>query len=313
MAYDNIVSRTDAQALMPEEVFNDLVTHVEKQSASLSLFKHIKMARGQSRLPVLAALPTAYFVDGDTGLKQTSESNWSNKYLNAEEIAVIVPIPDAVLEDLEMDVWDSSLPLIGESIGRTLDAAIFFSVNKPASWPTAIIPAAVAAGNVVARGTASAANGGIAGDISSLFATIEADGFDVNGVAAVRSYRGSLRNARDTQGRRLEELSPDQVYGEDVIYPMRGLWPTGLSAAEMVAGDYTNGILGIRRDITMDRSQEAIIQDNTGAIIYNAFQQDITLIRFTFRAAFQVANLINYDQQVEADRYPFGVLRSPAA
>ena len=49
--------------------------------------------------------------DGDTGLKQTTEVNWSNKFLNVEEIAVIVPVPDNVLADVEINIWDEALPV----------------------------------------------------------------------------------------------------------------------------------------------------------------------------------------------------------
>jgi HK97 family phage major capsid protein len=310
MAYDNIVSRTDAAALMPEEVSNAILGGLANESAALTLFKQIRMARGQMRLPVLSALPTAYFVSGDTGLKQTTEANWANKYLNAEELACIVPIPDAVLEDMEFDAWAETIPLVQQAIGRALDAAIFFGTNKPASWPAAIVAAAIAAGNTVTEGTNAAAAGGLAGDFSALFGTLEADGYDVNGIVATTAVKGRLRQARSTQGVQLAEVSEGDIYGVAPRFPMRGLWPTGAAAAEAVAGDFTQGLLGIRRDITIDRSNEAIVQDNTGAIIYNAFQQDMTLVRVTARFAFQVANTINYDQAVEANRYPFAVLRT---
>jgi hypothetical protein len=55
-------------------------------------------------------------------------------------------------------------------------------------------------------------------------------------------------------------------------------------------------------------SQEAVIQDNTGAIVYNAFQQDLTFLRLTFRIGWQVSNLINYDQPTEGSRYPIARL-----
>jgi hypothetical protein len=44
-------------------------------------------------LPVLSALAQAHWVDGDTGLKQTTEQPWAGLTLTAEEVAAIVPVP----------------------------------------------------------------------------------------------------------------------------------------------------------------------------------------------------------------------------
>jgi len=310
-AYDNVVSRTDASALMPEEVSREVLTHTPDQSAALTLFRHVTMGRKQQRLPILAALPVAYFVNGDTGLKQTTELAWANKYLEAEEIACIVPIPEAVLDDSGFPIWDEARPLIVEAVGRTIDAAIFFGVNKPSTWPASIVSIATGAGNTVTRGTNAAAAGGIAGDISDLFGTVEADGFDVNSIVAVRTIRGRLRQARTTQGSELSEVSQTSAYGENITFPMRGLWPTGTGAAEMVAGDFSQGFMGIRQDITWKMLSEAVIQDNTGAIVFNLAQQDMVALRVVIRVAFQVSNVVNYDQPTEASRSPWGVLLAP--
>ena len=59
-------------------------------------------------------------MSGDTGLKQTTEVNWANKYITAEELAVIVPIPEAVLDDINYDIWDEVRPLIVEAFGVRL-------------------------------------------------------------------------------------------------------------------------------------------------------------------------------------------------
>lgn len=312
MPYNNIVSRTDAAATIPEVVSNQMLANLQSTSAALQLFTRIPLSTAQTRFPVVSALPTAYFVNGDTGLKQTTEVNWANKYINVEEIAAIVPIPDSVLADSSFDVWAQVRPLIEQAIGRTLDAAVFFGTNKPASWDTAIVPAAVAAGNVVARGTNNAAAGGIAADFSDLYATVEADGYEVTGVIANTAYRGRLRNARGTDGQPLMDLT-GSVFGVTPTYPMRGLFPTGLSAAEAIAGDFMQGIIGVRQDFTYTFSNTAVITDPNGDITFNAFQQDMTLMRVVFRVGFVVSNPINYDRGVEADRYPFAVLRSPSS
>lgn len=317
MPYNSVISRTDANALIPEDVSREIWKNMPVASAALTLFRQRRLSRNQQRVPVLSVLPTAYFVQGDTGLKQTTEQAWANKYFDVEEIACIVPIPEAVLDDADFDIWGEIRPNIEEAIGRVLDAAIFFGTNKPTSWPTAIVPAAVAAGNVVARGTSTVAEGGLAGDISLAFAKVEEDGYDVNGMIASRSYRGKLRAVRDTQGRQQQEIrsqvSTDEAFGVKIQYPLRGMWPSGVSEAELIPGDFTRGIIGIRQDITYKMLDQAVITDNNGAIVYNLAQQDMVAMRVVFRVAWQVANPINYDQQTESSRYPFAVLRSPAS
>ena len=319
MPYNNLISRTDAAALIPEDVVREVIAGVEAESAVLTRFRRVTLSRAQQRMPVLSVLPTAYFVTGDTGLKQTTEVNWANKYLDVEELAAIVPIPQNVLDDADFDIWGEVRPLLQAEIGRTLDAAVFFGTNKPASWPAAIVPAATAAGNAVTRGTNAAAAGGIAADVSDVMATVEADGFPVTAFVAKMALRGLLRKARGTTGERFAEIGDGggTIEGIDVTYAMGGLWPTGATPpglyAELIAGDFQQGIVGIRKDMTFDIFREGVIQDNTGAIQYNLLQQDMAAMRVTFRVAFQVPNPISYDQTVEANRYPFGVLRSPAA
>jgi HK97 family phage major capsid protein len=313
LPYNNIIARADIQAAIPEDVAAELTRGAIQESAAMTLFRRRGLSRAQQRVPVLSVLPTAYFVTGDTGLKQTTEVNWTNKFINVEELAAIVPVPDSVVEDLDFDIWGEVRPLLEEAIGIAVDAAVFFGVNKPASWPTDVVASAVAAGNVYARGTNNAAAGGIPQDINQTIALLEADGFDPTGAVAIRSMRGRLRGAVDTTGRPLsDQVSPTEVFGIPVRYPMRGLWPTGLSAAELILGDFNEGIFGVRRDYTWKVLDQAVIQDNTGAIIYNLAQQDMVALRVTARYGWQVANVINRDQPTEASRSPFAVMRSPA-
>lgn len=311
MPYNSLVSRTDAAALVPEEVSTAMLTSLAAQSAVLELGTRIPVARNQTRFPVLSALPTAYFVSGDTGLKQTTEAAWDNKYLYVEEIATIVPIPEAVLDDAGYDVWGSIQPLMEAAIARTLDAAVIFGTSAPATWVTEgnLVGKAVAAGNVVARGTNNAAAGGLHGDLSDLVGKLEADGYVPNGAVGNITVKSRLRNVRGTDGQTL--ALPDDL--PTPRYDLAGLWPTGLNAAEVLIGDFSKLVVGVRQDMTYKLITEGVITDNTGAIIYNLPQQDMVALRLVFRAGYAVSNPINYQEGVTANRYPFGVLRSPAA
>jgi len=316
MPYNNILSRANVQALIPEQVSNDILGGLTNQSAALSLFRQVRMATNTTRMPVISALPTAYFVNPtDTGLKQTTEVAWANKNLNVEELAAIVPIPESVLDDAGFDVWGSVMPLLTDAIARTIDAAVFFGTNKPATWGGAIVTDATTAGNVVNRsvGTPRTDKAGLAGYFSDALAQVELDGFDANAAVANTIYKGQLRNSRDANGNLLAEVSPTSIYGVPVVYPMRGLWPAaGVGAAEAVIGDFSQAILGIRQDITYKVLTEGVIQDGAGAIQYNLPQQDMIALRVVFRCAFQTANTLNYDNPTAGTRYPFSVIKQAA-
>lgn len=313
--YNNIVSRTDAQALIPEQVVNDMLGHAEKTSAALTRFRRVPVSGQQTRFPVLSALPLAYWVTGDTGLKQTTEVAWANKYLNVEEIAAIVPIPENVANDVTVNVWDQVQPYLAEAIGRTLDSAVFLGVNAPASFPTNVSAAALAAGNAVTSIPAATA-GGYLGAVDNLYGVVEGDGFNVSGFVAAMTARGKFRAARNAQGDRLDAGriggSLNDLDGLPVDYDaMQGLWGTAAGSPELFAGDWSQFVLGVRQDVTFKLLDQAVITDNTGAIIYNLAQQDMVALRVTFRAGWQVANTVNYQNSVEANRYPAGYIAIP--
>lgn len=312
MAYDSLISRTDAAAMVPEEVSQMMLTELPNESAVMQLATRIPIARNQVRFPVLSALPVAYFVNGDTGLKQTSEAAWTNKYLDVEEIAVIVPIPEAVLDDAGFDIFGAIRPLMVRAIARVLDAAVLFGTNAPAAWPDDLVTAATAAGNTETRTTALSTAGGLAADLVNLFGDVWADGYDVTAMIANTTLRPQMINARNSLGDRYgDDLSMNNAHGVPVSYPMRGLWPSGSGTAQAVAGDFGNLVLGVRQDMTFKLLDQAVIQDGSGNIVFNLAQQDMIALRLVFRAGWQVSNPINSDQPTEGSRYPFGVLLNP--
>lgn len=315
MAYNNIISRNDAAALIPEEVSREIVQGVAETSACLRLFRRLpNMSRKQQRIPVLSALPTAYFVNGDTGLKQTTEQAWENKYLNAEEIACIVPIPEAVLDDADYDIWAEVRPRIVEAFGVVIDAAILFGTNAPASWPDSILAGATSAGHVVALGTGADIYDDIMGE-NGVISLVEEDGYMVNGHIAAMTMKAKLRGLRDTSGqpifvRSMQDRTRYELDGEPMEFPANGAFD--VTQALMFSGDFRQAVYAIRQEITYKVLTEAVIQDNTGAIVYNLAQQDMVALRAVMRMAWQVPNPVTRLQPTAAQRYPFAVL-TPAA
>ena len=311
MPYNSIIDRDEAGALIPEDVSAEIIKNITEESVVMKLGKRLaNMSRAQRRMPVLSLFPIGYFVDGDTGLKKTTEVNWTNKYINAEEIAVFVPISKAVLDDVDYDIWGECKPLIAEEFGRVFDAAVLFGDNAPADWPTDVLASAVAAGNDVTLGAGADLYEDIM-DVDGVIAAVEADGYFHSGSAAAISMRARLRGLRDADGqliftKSMQEGSSYFLDGEQMHFPRNGCWD--VTQAHLILGEWEKLVYSIRQDMTFEVFDQGVIQDATGAVVYNLMQQDMVALRAVMRLGWQVPNPINRLEETEADRYPFAAL-----
>jgi HK97 family phage major capsid protein len=330
---DQIIARSDASALIPEEVTAEIFQGVTTQSAVLAVSRRLQnMSRKQLRMPVLDSLPMAYFVDGEApsgGLKRTTKMAWANKFINAEEIAVIVPIPEAVLDDADYDLWAEARPKLEEAFAAVIDAAILFGTGAPASWPEGVVPDAIAAGNTVAFGTGGDLYDDILGE-SGVFSLVEEDGYMVTGALAHPRMKGRLRGLRESgtgqpifmraqpDGQNLQNATRYELDGATLFFVNNGTFDE--NEALMVAGDWSQLVYSVRQDITYKVLDQAVISNAQGEIILNLAQQDAVALRAVMRIGWQLPNPVNRMNLIKggagigeagADvvgRHPFAVL-----
>ncbi len=325
-----MITRSNAAALMPEEVSREIVQGAVENSSCLQLLRRLpNMSRSQTRMPVLSGLPSAYFVGEttgnqdfdptpDTSMKKLTQQLWGNKYIDAAEAAVIIAIPEAVLDDADYDIWGEVKPRLVEAFGVLIDGAILFSTSKPTAWPAGIVPSAIGAGNSLSLGD----NGDLYDDImgeGGVIALVEEAGFMVNGHLAAMSMRGKLRGLRSATDElpifqtSMQAKGQYTLDGESMIFPRNGAFDT--AQALMVSGDWKQAVYAVRQDMTYKILDQAVIQDTTtGEIIHNLAQQDMVALRAVMRLGWQVPNPINRMNLTEGNsttvgRYPFAVLR----
>lgn len=280
-----------AEALIHEQVVNSIMQDTPKQSIVMQLGRRLpNMTSNQTRVPVLSMLPMAYWVNGETGFKQTTNQAWENVYLNAGELAVIVPIPEAVVEDSSFDIVGEITPRINEAIGAKVDSAIAFGNGRPLEWQNDLVTLARQAGNNV--------SGGITYDTlmgeNGLLSKVEQAGYTVNGVMAAMTARGALRGLKDDAGRPIfaTDMQGATRYGLDgapMYFPENGSFDP--SVAQMIAGNWSQLVYSIRQDVTTKILTEGVIQDpETEKIVYNLAQQDMIALRVVFRMGWALPN-----------------------
>ncbi len=308
----DIIDRTGAESLIPTQEANEIIQGVVTQSAVLSRGRKLaNMTSKQYKMPVLDMLPVAYFVNGDNGQKGTTKQAWDKKFITAEEIAVIVPIPESVLDDAEYDIWGEVKPRITEAFGKVIDGAIIFGTDKPDSWRASVVDTATTAGSVVTLAEGDSLYDKIMGE-DGVIAKVENSGYFVNGHMADISMRAKLRGLKDTTGQPLfkSDMQGATTYsldGSAMNFPNNGAFDK--SKALMISGDFNQLVYSIRQDITFKLFTEGVIQNTDGSIAYNLMQNDMVALRAVMRLGWEIPNPINSVQKNKDKRCPFAILK----
>jgi HK97 family phage major capsid protein len=311
MAVASNIGRSDVSGVIPELYSNQFLDVIIAESAALSAFRTIRLGTKTNTFPVLSALPAAGFVTEDptnaNGVKPKSQVQWSNKTITAEEVAVIIPIHENVIEDSTVDLWAQIRPLVGQAFGQVIDDAIMYGTGKPASWRAGLIPSAISAGAV------SQLSGGVdlIDGFNEAFEYVEADGNDVNTVIAGPRMRSRLRGLRDVDGQLIYASIKDgngseSVYGASLYRTRNGVWDDAEALALCV--DASKVVVGLRSDMSYKLLTEATL--GTGADALNLAERDMVALRVKMRLGWEVATNAT---ALNASPVPFSVVLAEEA
>lgn len=296
-----MITRTDADAVIETQVANEIFEGVVKESKALSMFKRLpNMTSDKTKIRVLDTLPVAYFVDETTsnGRKNLTKVAWDKKFINAAELAVIVPIKENVLNDASIDIWAEVKPRIIEAFGKKIDNAMFFGVDKPADWRKGLVPSVIDAGAEVTE------TGKLYSDINDVMTKVEESGYEVNGLLGGVGLKGKFRMMTDTTG---QPLNTTEIGSIARNFMDNGVWDKTKST--LIAGDFSQAVYAIRQDVTYKILDQAVIQDpSDGSILYNLAQDDMVALRVVMRLGWEIPNPVNAENET-ATRFPFASLK----
>ena len=294
------IDRTDIDALVETQVADEIFQGVVRESKALSMFKRLpNMTSDKTKLRILDSLPIAYFVDETTnnGRKNITKLAWDKKFINAAEIAVIVPIKENDLADADIDIWAQVRPRLVEAFGRKIDDAIFNGNGKPTDWRAGLIPSIISAGANVTE------TGQLYSDINDTMTKVEESGYEVTGLLGGVGLKGKFRMMTDKNG---QPLNTTEIGSLARTFVDNGTWDK--ENATLIAGDFNEAVYAIRNDITYKVLDQAVIQDpSDGSIMYNLAQEDMVALRVTMRLGWEIPNPVNAENETET-RFPFAAL-----
>ncbi len=312
--FNDLITRSDVP--IPTEEVGELLKVTPEESVLLKRARRQPMSTKSLKQTIMTTFPDAYWVDGDTGLKQTTKQSFSQPTMTAEELAVIAVVPDAVIDDSSLPIWETLRPYLAEAIGKKVDQAAIYGIDKPASWPLALVPGAIAAG-VITPGNLAATPADARKDAGQLVADLGLKmardaGANLSGLIAQAGTGWELDRIRDADRRPIYDGVAGALRGVPFDELKNGAWSsvgTGDTAIPLIGVDWSQVYVGIRQDITVKMLDQAVISDAAGKVIFNLAQQDAKALRIVFRVGYQAVMPVNHQQTDAAKRFPAGVIR----
>lgn len=272
------INRSDVSTLIENAYSQVLLDAAAAGSQALQAFPTVNLGTKTTNLPMLASLPQAGWVTEDvgdsSGTKPTSEVRWKNVTMVAEEIAVIVPVHENVIDDATTDILTEVSMLAGQAIGQKLDQAIFWGYGKPASWTSSALYTAASGASQTNTITSGAANADdIVGAVHKSAKDLSALGLMPDTLCANLTFRYDVVNLRDANG--LPIFRDESFAGFNTSFSQNGTWDNSLATALVV--DSSRVRVGVRQDIQVKFLDQATVNS------INLAEKDMVALRFKAR------------------------------
>ena len=269
--------KDELTGFVPVEQATEIMKDIARGSSILRLSKVSNMQSDTKKIPVMTEGAGAYWVGEGERIK-TTKAGWIYPELKAKKLAVIIPVTKEKLKDTTIDVFSE----LKESIAEALDSAAIFGTNSP--FASNIMKCVENSGNKIEIET----NATLDLDVSDAMATVEEDGYDVNGFIGRIGVKNSLRKLRDGNGNQLfvDGVNGKEFYSLPIEFSRNGAWDK--TKAELIGADWDKSLVGIRDSLEYEILKEATLEgtlDEDGKPISLA-EQDLIGIKATMRLAY---------------------------
>ncbi len=267
--------------LVDAPLSREIFKNIQNKSIIIPSLRKIRMASATLTIPGIDEEPIANWVSTEGATKDIDTESIKQLVLTAEELAIVVPVTEIMLEDSITDV----IAMIREEIEDTFVEVLEQSyLGYFATTPFAItISNAVPAANIIAFGTGA----DLVVDISQALSRLEVNGFMDNIEFKTHPIvRGLLRDLRGTDGHPLFQpgnaTAPDTFFGHPISYS-RNFQQTGSPAAyELIVGRWDWVIEGVRNELKIKVFDAGIVGN------HNLIMQDKIAVRATIRRALAI-------------------------
>lgn len=273
--------KDELTGFVPVEQATEIMKDVARGSTILRLSKVSQMESDTKKIPVMTEGAGAYWVGEGERIK-TTKAGWIYPELKAKKLAVIIPVTREKLKDTTIDVFNELKESIAEAFYKAIDGACLFGINTP--FTKNVMNCVETSGNKIELGT----NATLDLDVSDAMATVEEDGYDVNGFVGRVGIKNSLRKLRDGNGNQLfaDGVNGKEFYSQPIEFSRNGAWDK--TKAEIIGADWDKSLVGIRDSLEYEILKEATLEgtvDEDGKPISLA-EQDLIGIKATMRLAY---------------------------
>lgn len=299
-----MITDSDIKALITPEIQQEVIDDIVRESVVLKHFTRLpNMTSSQREIRIADTLPLVYWVEGNTGFKKTTNLEWANKRIVAQELATIIPIAINNVRDTAIDIWSEIRSKVVQDMHRKIDQAIITGEDKPPMFRASLID------TIINAGASILTTNNFVNDTDLSMAKVEASGYIPNAIMGGVGLRSDLRKVTDSTG---QPIYASWLDGLEKIYVENSSWDS--NKAKYIIGDFSKCVYAIRQDVEFEMFTQGVVSDpSTGNVVYNLMQQDMIAIRCTMRLGWEVPNPVNILQPNPLVRFPLSLVSPTSA